>query len=149
MATVADRIVVGIDGSQPSKDALRWALEEARLRNAEVEVVHAWEFPAVALADYGGVALPVLTPEDLEKQAEIVVRDTIAEVIGTDAPVPFSTLVRMGHAAEVLVAASKGAAMLVVGARGRGGFATLLLGSVSSQVVHHSQVPVVVIPPAA
>ena len=151
MAATAERIVVGIDGSPPSEEALRWALAEARLRGAELEVVHAWEFPAVGVAPYGGVSMPVITRDELEKAAEALVRRTVRDVIGAEAgpPVSVSTVVRAGKAADVILAESKGAAMVVVGARGRGGFAALVLGSVSSQVVHHAPVPVVVIPSAA
>lgn len=144
---MADRIVVGIDGSPPADDALRWALDEARLRGADLEVVHAWEHPAVAMVQYGNVALPVTARDELEKAAEELIRRTLRDVVGAKAgqPVTLSTVIREGKPSEVLVAESKDAAMVVVGARGRGGFSSLLLGSVSSQVVHHATVPVVVV----
>src|SRR5947209_17689272 len=102
-----ERIVVGIDGSEPSKDALRWALAEAGLRNAELEVVHSWQLPTFAMSNYEGVSGPVIAYEDLEKEADELVLRTVTDVIGTNVPVPLSTVVRMGNAAEVLVAESK------------------------------------------
>ena len=148
MAPSTERIVVGTDGSPSSDEAVRWALAEARLRGSELEVVHAWEFPGVGVAPYGDVSLPVITRDELEKVAEAVVRRTVRDVIGAEAgpPVATSTVVRAGKASEVLLAEAKGAAMVVVGARGRGKFASLMLGSVSSKVVRHAPVPVVVIP---
>ena len=75
------RIVVGVDGSPASKEALAWALEEARLRQATVEVVHAWSFPAVGVAAYGTTALPVIAPEDLEKAARATVGAVVDEMV--------------------------------------------------------------------
>ena len=158
MTESAARIVVGIDGSDSSSDALRWALAEARFRAAEVEAVHAWEYPAFTMSTFGDVAVPVVDKDATEKAAEDLARRVVDRVVGEEgsgaeanaaSPVPVSIVTRMGRPSEVLLAEAKGAAMVVVGARGRGGFASLLLGSVSTQVVHHAPVPVVVTPPAA
>ncbi len=146
-ASTPTRIVVGIDGSAASERALRWALEEARYRQGAVAVVHAWEYPTMALTPYGGTAVPVLTPSDLERVAETLAHEVVASVVGESPPVPVETLVRRGHPAEVLVEAAKGADLLVVGSRGRGGFTGMLLGSVSTQVVHHATCPVVIVKP--
>jgi nucleotide-binding universal stress UspA family protein len=150
MAGTAQRIVVGVDGSPPSIDALRWALAEARLRGGELDVVHAWEYPALVVAQYGGVAVPVLDRDELEQAAEDVARRAVRSVMdspdGAGPPVPTTILTRMGKASEVILTEAKGATMVVVGARGRGGFASLKIGSVSSQVEHHAPVPVVLIP---
>ena len=75
------RIVVGIDGSEASRAALRWALDEARLRGASLEAVQAWHSPGVEVTGYGGTALPVFTFEDLEKATELNAHATVAEII--------------------------------------------------------------------
>ena len=145
---MTNTIVVGIDGSEPSKQALRWAVEEARLRGGEVEVVCAWQYPALALTHYHGAALPIIAYEDLEKAADELLWDTLLEVLGGDLSVPVRAKVVPGQAADVLMHEAAGADLLVVGARGMGGFASLLLGSVSSQVAHHATIPVVIVPAA-
>jgi len=134
----ADRIVVGIDGSEGSLDALRWAVDEARRRHAAIEVVYAWHQAWVAPThilgdpDYfaGGVANEV-PPE--------------ARAIACNLTVTSGTLAT-GNPAHGLIHETKGAALLVVGSRGRGGFTGLLLGSVSPQGARHSRCPVVIIP---
>src|SRR3954470_6901422 len=98
-----ERIVVGVDGSESSKSALRWALHEAELRNATVEVVHAFRFPSVGLAGFGTAAVPVVTLDDLEKQADQVARETVDEVLGDRLCPHVRTSVHMGHPAAVLV----------------------------------------------
>ena len=140
-------IVVGVDGSEASKSALTWAIEEARMRGCGVLAVHAWQFPLVAFGDYGGTGVPMLTPVDLEKLAETTISETVAEIVGDDVSVPVETSIRNGHPARELVEASKGADLLVVGSLGHGGFTGMLLGSVSGQIVHHATCPVVIIRP--
>lgn len=145
MTEKSGRIVAGIDGSPASKAALEWALDEARLRDATLEIVHAWQYPAIAMSPLGAAPVPVIAPDDIDKAAEKVARDTVAEVVGSQDAVSVETTVTRGHPAEVLLAASNGADLLVVGSRGHGGFTGMLLGSVSSDVVHHAACPVVVI----
>lgn len=129
------RIVVGVDGSACSKSALAWAAHQAELTGAVVEAVTAWELPATSglnpqlYLDYPAAAAKMLT-------------DAIAEV---DSRAAVHPRVKPGHAAEVLVEASAGAELLVVGSRGHGGFLGALLGSVSLHCLHHAQCPVVVI----
>lgn len=129
------RIVVGVDGSQWSKAALAWAVRQAELTGAVVEAVTAWELPATSgldpqlYLDYPAAAAKMLT-------------DAIAEV-GSRATV--HPRVKPGHPAEVLVGASDGAELLVVGSRGHGGFMGALLGSVSLHCIRHAHCPVVVI----
>ena len=138
------RIVVGVDGSDGASNALRWALEEAALRSADVEIVHAWHFPYVG--DVTGMAAYVVDEEDLAKTANEIVDHALAAA----GPVPDGVSVRRlttrGSEAAVLLDLAKGADLLVVGSRGRGGFVGLLLGSVSQQVVHHAPCPVVIVP---
>ena len=134
------RIVVGVDGSVPSKAALAWAVKQARLTGAAVEAVIAWEFPAT----YG---YPVLVPSGLDYAgiAAEVVADAIAEVSSPGEPVKIRSIVAEGSPAQVLLDASAGAELLVVGSRGHGGFTEALLGSVGQHCVHHATCPVVVI----
>jgi nucleotide-binding universal stress UspA family protein len=134
------RIVVGIDGSRPSKEALRWAIEQARLTGAVVDAVKAWDFRK------GDGWVPV--PEEgvyLAKTSEQLVADSVAEVAGEQPPVPVHVAAIEGHAAYVLLQAARDADLLVVGSRGHGGFVGSLLGSVSQYCVHHATCPVVVI----
>ena len=138
-----ERIVVGVDGSEPSNRALRWALQEARLRGAAVQAVHAWTPPYVGVHPY---TAPVLHPAELERAARELLDHVVAETDAGSPPVPIERHVVEGPAARVLLDASKGAALVVVGSRGRGGFAGLLLGSTSQQVCHHATCPVVVVP---
>lgn len=120
-------IVVGVDGSEESKAALRWALEEAKLRKASVRVVHAEH-------DYAG-----------EQERTDWLDGIVREVAGESPGVEVAQSIVDGGAASVLVEAAKDADMLVVGSRGHGGFAGLLLGSVSHQCAHHASCPVAIV----
>jgi nucleotide-binding universal stress UspA family protein len=133
------RIVVGVDGSMHSKKALRWAAFLAATFGAKVEAVTAWEYPP----GYGWASVPAdWNPgQDMEK----VLTDTLHDVFGDHVPEGLTAEVREGGAARVLVEASKGARMLVVGSRGHGGFTGLLLGSVSANVAEHSHCPILII----
>lgn len=143
-ASSQGRIVVGIDGSEGSKHALEWAARQAGYTGATLEVIIAWDYPAT----YGWVPVP---PEDyaLGEYAEKALNETIDAVLGTGTSVKIDRRVVQGHPAEVLVSASEGAELLVVGSRGYGGFADALLGSVSTYAVHHAHGPVTVIRPTA
>ena len=137
------RILVGVDGSDASAAALRWALAHAAARHGEVQVVHAWE-PVVL---YG----PVIgaSPYDvdaLESGAERLVEDMVTEASATAPGVPVERTVVVGGPARSLLEAAKDADLVVLGRRGLGGFGRLLLGSVSDHVVRHSSVTVVVVP---
>ncbi|MBU6329599.1 MAG: universal stress protein [Acidobacteria bacterium] len=139
------RIVVGVDGSPGSIAALRWAHAEARLRRATLEVVGVWQYPMMTTVPAFG-ALPDVV--DLSTQTEEhvlgVLRDNGVE--STD-EVPVSVSVAEGAPAQALISAATGAELLVVGSRGHGGFAGLLLGSVSHQCTMHGPCPVVVVHP--
>ena len=139
-----ERIVVGVDGSEAAFEALQWAVDEARRRNATVEAVYAWHQPFVGGYSYMGEI-------DLgyyEEEARQVLDQAVDAVDASGIP-PIERTLTAGGAAGVLVEAAKGAALLVVGSRGRGGFSGLLLGSVSQQAAHHTPCPIVIIPPAA
>ncbi len=138
-----ERIVVGVDGSETSRTALCWALDEARLRSAAVEVVHAWRMPHLD-GYHDGVVDP--HPGRFERDARQLLDRMVGEA-DTDGEPAVEPILVCDGAAPALLDMAKGADLLVVGSRGRGGFAGLLLGSVSQQVVHHAPCPVVVIPP--
>lgn len=138
-ATTPERIVVGVDGSESAQRALRWAVDEARRREATLEVVHAWR--RIPISDYlvnepepGGSARFAQAVLDQAVDAEDTAGVTVERKL-----VP-------GKGAYALIHEAKGAAMLVMGSRGRGGFSGLLLGSVSQQAAHHAPCPVVIIP---
>ncbi len=138
-------IVVGIDGSENSQQALDWAVKEAATRHAPLTVVAVHQ---VAAGHWTGN--PLIYPEDLPEQekvrqaAEEAVSKAVSQPGGAK---PASVTVRAvsGLAARELIEASRDADLVVVGSRGEGGFASLLMGSVSSQVVHHAACPVVVV----
>jgi nucleotide-binding universal stress UspA family protein len=134
-------IVVGIDGSEASRDALRWAHEEARLRGASLRLVHVWVYP------YLGPRTGVHEPRELmEGDAAALLADELQR-FRAEVPdgVTVETRLLEGSPADGLVAESRDADLVVVGTRGRGGFSTLLLGSVSSAVAHHAHCPVVLV----
>ena len=133
-------VIVGVDGSQTSKVALRWGRVLADALGAELEAITAWEFPVIVTMAGGGVLPGTWVPED---DAREVLRKTIDEV----AP-GARALVVEGHPANVLIEASDRAEMIVIGTRGLGGFRGALLGSVSSAVSQHAKCPVLVVPHA-
>lgn len=138
-------IVVGIDGSPGSVRALEWSMDEARLRRVPVRVVNAWQFPGL----YPYPSSDLITSEQFETESRDLVTHAVKEAMGgRDPDIEVINEPRMGLPATVLVHAAENASLLVIGSRGRGGFAGLLLGSVSQQCVHHAPCPVVVIPPA-
>ncbi|MEE1786711.1 universal stress protein [Streptomyces sp. SP17BM10] len=134
------RIVVGVDGSPSSVDALRWAVGQARLEDAVVEALNVWQPPVT-----NGWSVPITAYEDLPGIARTILDDSVAAVRGSGAPVEIRTRVLAGGAASCLLDAAGGAELLVVGSRGHGGFAGALLGSVSQHCVQHAPCPVVVV----
>jgi nucleotide-binding universal stress UspA family protein len=141
---MSERIVVGVDGSPSSKSALAWAVEQAGRTGATVEAVIAWHYPVMV----GGMPfapIGVIEGEGFGDSAAQVLSETIAATVDPDGPVKVSSVVREGNAAQVLLDETKGAALLVVGSRGHGGFTEAMLGSVSQACVHHAQCPVVIV----
>jgi len=149
-SAVMRRIVVGVDGSETSRNALRWASAEAIGHDAELHVVYAWEVQGVGAGV--GIAPGRRTsapPEGQRDAAEQLVTQVIEEELGANPPAKVRPSIGRGSAAGVLLEASKGADLLVVGSRGSGGFAGLLLGSVSTKMANHAECPVVIVRPAA
>lgn len=150
----APAVIVGVDGSAGAKEALHWALAEGRLRKSPVRAIHAWTFGYaggnVEGYPYWGGALGSYTSlgvdlSDLHRAAEDLLERALANVEDGIEGIEVERQVVEGPAAEVLVGAAAPGDLLVVGSRGHGGFAGLLLGSVSEQCVHHAACPVVVV----
>ena len=142
-ASHPQRIVVGVDGSDPSKEALRWALGLASLTGGTVDAVTAWQYPAAA-SGYGWVPVPA-DDIDYASLAEKSLAETISEVAGPDPDVVINPVVINGYPAAVLLHEAESADLLVVGSRGHSEFTDTLLGSVSQNCVHHARCPVVII----
>jgi nucleotide-binding universal stress UspA family protein len=138
------RIIVGVDGSSGSRQALSWALAEANLRGAALEVVHSWNYPEPG-AKASAASGPAVTVEALEEDALQVVEESL-DGLGVGEGLDLRRHVAPAPAALALVEAAEGADLLVVGARGRGGFAGLLLGSVAQQCAQHTPCPLVIVP---
>lgn len=134
------RIVVGVDGSEASKTALRWAANQARLTGARLVVVAAWEYPTSF-----GWAPAYPADWDPEADARTALTEVVDQVLGQQRPDGVELDVAEGHPAPILVEASQGAELLVVGSRGHGAFAGMVLGSVSEHCVAHARCPVVVV----
>jgi nucleotide-binding universal stress UspA family protein len=141
------RIVVGVDGSEPSCGALHWAIAEAARHSAHLDVVNAY--------DHDQAAVPIgamagLDDGGLEKESRKLVEEMVAGAVGRADPQPAGVAVISSPTgpARALIETAKGADLLVVGSRGRGSVRGLLLGSVSQQCVHHAPCPVVVTRPS-
>lgn len=138
MAQPQERIVVGVDGSAAAIDALKWAQRQASLTGAVVEAVLAWQHPMMS----GGY--PLAAEVDWPSNAQTVLDLAVEEALGAEAADVSRTTIE-GHPAKALIDAAKGAALLVVGSRGYGGFTGMLLGSVSEHVAAHASCPVLVV----
>ena len=135
------RIVVGVDGSSLSLVALRTAHRLADLLGCHIQAVTVWSYP-VALA------VPIPSTEWTPRvEAESALDETLAAAFGQELPEGLTKTAVAGQPVHVLVEASRGAEMLVVGSRGRGGFKGLLLGSVSSAAAAHAHCPVLIVHP--
>ena len=145
---MAGKIVVGVDGSAQSAAALRWAAEEATLRSAPLEIVHAWSFVPVATPADSGL-VPMAWTDNVElldvtrQAAEDAAAAQVEEVLGADHGATVSVV--EGGPAEALLDAAKDADLVVVGNRGRGNLAAALLGSTSAKVADSAPCPVVVV----
>jgi len=135
-----ERIIVGVDGSEGAKRALEWAVTEARAHGAVVEALSSWQ------ASYSEVPIGVDVITLIEKAAERTLASAVEEVDAEGVEIRQNLV--CGPPAPSLIDESKSADLLVVGSRGRGGFAGLLLGSVSHHVISHAACPVVIVPAA-
>lgn len=131
-------IVVGVDGSRSSIDALRKAAELAEAFDAPIEALTAWQFP---ITSDGSTPTGIWSPEG---EAASTLSDAIDEAFPSGKPERLTTMIASGPPAAVLIKKSETASMLVLGSRGRGGFAGLLLGSVSTACTQHAHCPVLV-----
>lgn len=147
-----DRIVAGVDGSEASARALQWAVDEARVHGYAVEAVYVYEHtPSWQMYAYGEVG-PVVgeewTRESRDETARVarsLVEDVVSRVRNPERVPIEPVVVEDRRPARALVDRSRTAAMLVVGSRGRGGFAGLVLGSVGQQCAHHAECPLVIL----
>ena len=138
MSERTGRILVGVDGSPASIDAIKWAAEQAQLTGSALVAITSWSIPASYGVAFGGE-----DAIDWRQNAEQALDEALGEALGANAGA-VQKLVEQGHPSYVLTEASKSADLIVVGSRGHGGFAGLVLGSVSQHVVSHSVCPVVV-----
>lgn len=132
------RIVVGVDGSPQSVLALRWAQTLGQALDATITAVTAWHMETV----FGSYIVPDWDPDEGARQT---LKDAVQEAFGGNPPEGFSGVCIRGTPAKVLMEHSKSAQMLIVGSRGHGGFAGMLLGSVSSACAEHASCPVLVV----
>ncbi|MET7753436.1 universal stress protein [Streptomyces sp. NPDC005389] len=137
---MAGRIVVGVDGSEPSLKALRWAAGQAALTGDSLQAVIGWEYPA-SWSTAPGV------PPDFDPQllAEQSLDESLAKALDPAVAAGVTRTVVSGNPAQALIDQAEGASLLVVGDRGHTGFKAAVLGSVSSRVTQHAPCPVVVV----
>ncbi|NQU37124.1 MAG: universal stress protein, partial [Actinobacteria bacterium] len=143
-------VVVGIDGSADGDAALTWAASEARRTGCSLHVIHAWAFPEMPAGSLAGT-IPWLNDNgaQLTSLAEDTLKEAIARCSIAADDLSLTQEASCGYASEVLTAAAhdRRAELLVVGTRGLGGFAKMMLGSVAHQCLHHAGCPVAVIRP--
>lgn len=142
------KVVVGVDGSDSSRRALRFALRHALLTGSSVEVVNSWEVPLPQDAESLAADAEAMHEEVFDRQSEEIVAGVLAEVVDDQTEDLDISAVRMqDDPVEALTRASRDADLIVVGSRGRGGVRGLIMGSTSQGVLHHAKVPVAVLPP--
>lgn len=141
MNTTGDRntIVVGVDGSEASVEALRQAEKLATAMGAQVDATACWEYPL----NYAGYVASGI--DRFQEGAAAVLNNSVEKAFGPEKPANVTTRLLQGPIRPTLIDASKDAAMLVVGRRGHGGFGGLLLGSVSSACIAYAKCPVLVV----
>jgi nucleotide-binding universal stress UspA family protein len=138
------RIVVGVDGSSASRTALEWAGDEAVHHGSELVVLTAWLPVPPPLAGTSST-LPTRGVTDARETAKEQLMESIQDVLGEDPPILVHPQIKEGNAAKLLIDLSEDADVLVVGSSGHGGFAGMLLGSVSQHVAAHAKCTVVVV----
>jgi nucleotide-binding universal stress UspA family protein len=141
----AGRVVVGVDGSELSVDATRVAFDEASARRTGLTLLHVWNAPSYSTS---GVVVPdSFKLEEAHSDELRAMAETVAGLAERYPDVHVEQRLRQGRPAKALADASRGAALVVVGSRGHGGFASLMLGSTSRSLLHHTQAPVLVVKP--
>ena len=138
----APLVVVGIDGSACSHEALSFAVNEAKLRGARLQLVTAWSVPAMV---YAGGYTANIDPATFLADAEAISTAAVTEAREIAGDLEIAATTPNEQPASALISAAEDADLLVVGSRGHGGFARLLLGSVSEQLAHHAPCPVTII----
>lgn len=136
-------VIVGVDGSAHSKEALREGARLAQAFDAPLVAIACWQDPAAYGASYGYV--PDLDPEAFRARSRRMLEGTLEEVFGRHRPAHLSTRSLHGRPADLLVEESRNARLLVVGRRGVGGVLGMIMGSVSSALVSHARCPVLVV----
>ncbi|MEU9995459.1 universal stress protein [Streptomyces sp. NPDC050848] len=137
---MAGRIVVGVDGSEPSLKALKWAAGQAALTGDSLHAVIGWEYPA------SWSAAPGVPPDfDPEQLAQQILDECLTKALDPAVAAGVTRTVVGGNPAQALVDQAEGASLLVVGDRGHAGFKAAVLGSVSTRVAQHAPCPVVVV----
>ena len=136
--------MVGVDGSASSLAALRWAIQQARLTGGTVDAVIAWQMPAT-MTGFGFAPVAVVDGSEMEQTVKRVLHQAVSKVTSPEGGPAVRSLAVQGFPAAVLLGASAGADVLVLGSRGHGGFSGALLGSVGQHCVHHAHCPVVII----
>ena len=139
-----DRVVVGVDGSKESLEALDYACAEGERRDAEVAAVTTWTLPSYPIDPPFG-SFPWGQSVDLTEKSRELLAKAVADVTAAHPDVKISQHVSAGNAAATLIEFSKEADLVVVGAKGHGGFTGMLIGSVSQHVLAHSACTVVVV----
>jgi nucleotide-binding universal stress UspA family protein len=142
-STSQPHVIVGVDGSPESLEALAWAGRYAAATGATITAVHAWHYPAAGPVPAGRP--PQAITDQVRQTMQETLDKALTDVFGTATPDNIDTKVAYGHPAMVLVNESEGADLLVVGNRGHGAFHGMLLGSVSIHCVTNATCPVVVV----
>jgi nucleotide-binding universal stress UspA family protein len=140
LEAIKGAIVVGVDGSEASKSALRWGARQAELTGSSLVAVTSWHYPA----GYGD-SMAWAENVDFEADAEQILGETIEEVLGAEGGTKVTREIAEGHPAVTLERASEVASLVVVGSRGHGEFAGMLLGSVSEHLATHARCPIVIV----
>jgi nucleotide-binding universal stress UspA family protein len=138
----AGRIVVGVDGSEPSLKALRWAARQSELTGDTLEAVMSWEYPA---AGWAAMVPGMPTDFDPEKVSAQVLAESLEQTLGAEKAATVTRRITIGNAAQALMDRAEGASLLVVGNHGYSGFRATLLGSVGLHLTQHAPCPVVVV----
>jgi nucleotide-binding universal stress UspA family protein len=135
----AGGVVVGIDGSASSLEALEWAARQVEMTNSTLQILVTWDWPTTL-----GWAMPIPTEFDPEKNVQDALAEAEADLRTRHPNIEITSRVLQGHPAPLLVEASKGADLLVVGSRGHGEFVGMLIGSVSEFCATNAHCPVLV-----